>query len=113
MNYEIKLNGLAKLYYPVVWLWEVMFSTITPRFVEAIMGIATSEIPFVLKFIIVMIVGLLLLVIYLAILGVFMGVIISLALVISVIYFLAAIINVIGNWWDFWFVNLHYTSILT
>lgn len=106
MNYEINLKGLAVLYYPVVWLWKLLYSTITPRFINGILGIAQNDIPLVLKIIILVIVSIFILMVYISVWGILMGFIVSLAIIISVVYSLAAIVNVIGGWWEFWFVNI-------
>lgn len=106
MDYDINLNGLGKLYYPVVWLWKLLYSTITPRFWGGVVSIANSEIPIVLKIIIILIVSIIILCIYLVVWSVITGVIIALTIFTSIIYALAAIVNVIGGWWKFWHIGI-------
>jgi|SRR5690554_259082 len=112
MNYDINLNGLGKLYYPVVWLWKLLYSTITPRFWGGVVSIAGSEIPIVLRIIIIIIVSVIILCIYLSVWAVITGVIIVLTIFTSIIYAFAAIVNVIGGWWKFWHVEFRQTFFL-
>lgn len=107
---NIKLKGLSVLYYPVVWLYKVLFSVITPRFWAGIVNIAEGPMPLALKIIIIFFVSIIILCFYLAIFGVFMAVIISLTILISIVYGLAAVINVIGGWWKYYTLVLNNTS---
>lgn len=103
---NINLNGLSKLFYPVVWLWKALYEVITPRFWGGVVSLASSEIPLVLRIIILMIVAIFILCFYIIIWAVLTSVTISLAVAISIVYGFAAVVNVIGGWWEFWSLAL-------
>lgn len=106
MNSDIKLKGLAILYYPVVWLWNVLFFVITPRFWYGVIDLAEGPMPLPLRIIVVFFVSIIVLCVYLAVFGVFMIAIISLAILTSVVYAFGALINVIGGWWKYWTISI-------
>lgn len=106
MNYDINLKGLGKLYYPVVWLWKFLYSTITPRFWNGVVSLATNDIPIVLRILILLIVSIIILCVYIAVWGILMAAIFSLAVLTSVVYAITAIANVIGGWWEFWTISI-------